>query len=83
LIESSRDPELDACRALVAIGITGRLAVWRSGAAHAASRVDIERGAKWSAVETDHGPRFVPWQPFDPWRRPPREHEPELAAIAA
>ena len=42
LVESTRNPEFDACRALFARGITGKLAVWRWGAAAPCMMLDIE-----------------------------------------
>jgi hypothetical protein len=65
IIESSRNPEFDACRALLALGITGTLQVWRPGRTKADMRLDVERGAKLTIRETDeHGPRLVRWEPF-------------------
>lgn len=62
----SRDPEHDAARALLAKGITGTLRVRWRGAAHDASRVDIERAARRSVRETrGEGPKFAPWKVFD------------------
>jgi hypothetical protein len=31
LVDSSRYPEFDACRALLALGLTGKVEVWRQG----------------------------------------------------
>ena len=65
LIESSCNPEFDACRALLAQSITGKLAVWRRGAAAPCMTLDIERGARLTISETDkEGPRLVRWRPF-------------------
>jgi hypothetical protein len=52
LVERSRDPEFAACRALMAMRITGTLQTYRRGFLAPAMRMDIERGAKLS-VETD------------------------------
>lgn len=61
----SRNPELDACRALLARGVTGTLEVWHRGATHAASRIDIAEGAKWTITEADRaGLMLVTWKPF-------------------
>jgi hypothetical protein len=66
LIEYTRNPEHDACRALLARGITGRLEVWRAGAELPASSIDIERGAQWTISETgEHGPLLVRWKRFE------------------
>ena len=54
LIEETWNPELEACRALIARGITGRMEVWRAGKAHADIIVpSIEEAARWSVVEND------------------------------
>jgi hypothetical protein len=65
LIESSRVPALEACRALLALGITGKLEVWRPGKAWPDMQLDIEEGAKLTVIETEkEGPRFGWWRPF-------------------
>jgi hypothetical protein len=65
LIESTRNPEYDACRALLARGVNGRLEIWRAGVAFPASSIDIERGARWTALETEReSPRIVRWRSF-------------------
>lgn len=64
LVESSRNLEFDACRALLARGITGKLQVWRAGTASADMCLDIERGAGLTIHETDaSGPRLARWKP--------------------
>jgi hypothetical protein len=64
LIESSRTPEFDAARALLAKGITGQLEVWHNGAAFYAMRVDIAKAAGLTVEESDRiGPRFARWRP--------------------
>ena len=65
LVDGSRNPEFDACRALLARGIRGKLEVWRKGATFPATVLDIEAGARLTMVETDAaGTRFMRWQPF-------------------
>jgi hypothetical protein len=65
LVDGSRNPEFDACRALLARGIRGKLEVWRKGATFPATVLDIEAGARLTVAETDAaGPRFMRWQPF-------------------
>jgi hypothetical protein len=65
LVESTRNPEFDACRALLAQGITGRLLVRRAGRVCADLALDIERGARLTIRETDAaGPRLVRWEPL-------------------
>ena len=65
LIESTLNPEFDACRALLALGITGKLTVWRRGGSTPCMTLDIEQGADLTVAETDgDGPRLVRWRPF-------------------
>ena len=67
LVEGRRNPIFDACRALLARGITGRLEVWRWGKASADMQLDIERGAGLAICETATvSLRVVPWQPWRP-----------------
>ena len=61
LIEDTWNPEFEACRALVARGVTGRLETWRTGK----TVPDIEEGARWTVVENDkEGPVIKRWEPF-------------------
>ncbi len=46
LVSDSFDPEFDACRALLAKGITGRLETWREGTPYPCMILDIELAAK-------------------------------------
>lgn len=65
LVQSTRDPEFDACRALLAKGLTGRLEIWRHGTTFPAMRLDIAMGAGLTVEESDRiGPRFARWRPF-------------------
>jgi hypothetical protein len=65
LIEETWNPEFEACRALLARGIVGRLEVWRFGKSHPDMLVpDIAKAAELAVVENEsHGPRFVRWKP--------------------
>lgn len=65
LIDESWNPELEACRALLAHGIMGRLEVWRFGKSHPDMLVpDITKAAEWTVEESDkRGPHFVRWWP--------------------
>jgi hypothetical protein len=66
-----RDAE-EACRALAAQGITGRLEMWRPGRPRRDMACDIEKGAGLTVVETDAVcPSFRRWEPF---RADAREH---------
>ena len=53
LVEGRRNPIFDACRALLARGITGRLEVWRRGKTSADMQLDIEKGAGLRIEEGD------------------------------
>ena len=66
LIEDTWNPEFEACRALVARGITGRLETWCAGKTHPGLIFpDIEEGARWTVVENDkEGPAIKRWEPF-------------------
>ena len=65
LLEAVREPLFDACRALKALGVAGRLEMWRLGKGHYDAAVDIERGARWTVAETaESGPVISPWRPF-------------------
>ena len=66
LIEVTWNPEFEACRALVARGVAGRLDVWRAGKTHPDVIVpDIEEGARWTVVENAReGPVIKRWEPF-------------------
>src|SRR5262245_41061940 len=64
LIESARDPEFEACRALLARGITGTLVTYNPGGTVPRMRVDIEKGTKLSTVENaKDGPRRARYRP--------------------
>ena len=63
LIEDTRNPEYDACRVLLAMGITGRLQTWRQGSQAPCLRLDIENGAKVTIEEGQRaGPRLRRWE---------------------
>ena len=71
LIEELWNPELEACRALLARGFVGRLEVWRFGKDHPDMLIpDIAKTAECTVEENEkRGPRFVQWtRPDDaPW----------------
>jgi hypothetical protein len=68
LLASSRCPLLDACRALLTRGVTGRLELWRSGRTSFDVAADIEEGAKWTILETEtESLRLARWTP-SPWK---------------
>jgi hypothetical protein len=64
LVESSRNPEFDACRALLAKGLVGYVEVWRVGSSFSAMRLEIQTAAGLTVEEGDReGLRFVRWRP--------------------
>jgi hypothetical protein len=64
LAEGRRNPIFDACRALLARGITSRLEVWRPGKESADMQLDIEKGAGLTVAENDSdGLRLRPYEP--------------------
>jgi hypothetical protein len=65
LIESSRNPEFDACRALMAQGVSGLAEIWWRGGSFPAMTLDIAGAAELTVSETDkEGPRLIRWRPF-------------------
>ena len=59
LIQSARDPAFEACRALLAKGVKGRLVTYSPGSSVPRMRVDIEIGAKLTTIDSSTvGPRF-------------------------
>jgi hypothetical protein len=64
LIESARDPEFEACRALLASGATGTLVTYSPGSSVPRMKVDIENGAKLATIDNaNDGPRFGRYRP--------------------
>ena len=64
LIESARDPAFEACRALLARGIVGRLVTYSPGSSVPRLRVDIEQGATLMTIDNaNDGPRFGRYRP--------------------
>ena len=62
LIEDTRNPEYDACRVLLAMGITGEVQTWRQDRQEPCLRLDIERGANLTVEEGQRvGPRLRRW----------------------
>jgi hypothetical protein len=65
LLDGVRVPVFDSCRMLLAMGIKGRLEVWRPGKTYWDIATDIERGAGLTVEESDTvSVRIVPWMPF-------------------
>jgi hypothetical protein len=58
LVERSRDPECDAARALIAKGITGKLAMLDGKTGKPRTVIDIEKAARLTAEEGPSAPRF-------------------------
>jgi hypothetical protein len=63
LVERSRVPELDAARALVAKGPTGKLTMLDGKTGTPRSIINIERAAKLT-VDESRTPRFSKWKPM-------------------
>jgi hypothetical protein len=64
LIESARDPEYEACRALLAKGIKGKMVTYSRGSLVTRMRIDIETGAKLTIIENaKEGPRRARYRP--------------------
>jgi hypothetical protein len=64
LIENTREPIFNACRALVAKGLKGRLEMWAGEPYPRMIVRDIERGANSMIVEgAKTAPRIVEWNP--------------------
>lgn len=65
LIEATRDPEHEACRALLALGLTGQLQTTWCGKKGICAKFDIETAAQFTTSDADNGTRTVRWKPFD------------------
>jgi hypothetical protein len=65
LIASTADPEFNACRALLARGIKGRLTTRWAGTSVTAMTMDIEAGAKLRTSERADGLRTVAYVPLE------------------
>ncbi|QRM42812.1 hypothetical protein [Rhizobium sp. BG4] len=66
LIAKTRNPTADACRRLIALGLSGRLEVWDDERAFPRMIIpDISKAAKLTVAESaTQSPRIVPYQPF-------------------
>jgi hypothetical protein len=65
VVVCSRDPEHDAARALLAKGITGKLAFVDAQTSEPRTFIDIEKAAKRTVRENRRdGPRFAKWEPM-------------------
>jgi hypothetical protein len=67
LIEKSVKPAAEACRALVALGLTGSAEMWRAGTkAPAMFFRDIAKAAELTTTEGEmSGPKVTKYVPFD------------------
>lgn len=59
-----RVPSFDSCRALLALGITGRVGFIHAGTDRVAFWMDIEKGAGLTVEENDEGIRIRKYRPF-------------------
>jgi hypothetical protein len=65
LVEGARTPLFDACRALLARGVTGTLVMYSRGGTVARAKVDIEKGAESTIIENAmEGPRLGRFRPY-------------------
>jgi hypothetical protein len=66
LIDDTWNPELEACRALVVRGVSGRLEVWRADRASPAMIITDIAGVSGRTVKENEkmGPRSAPWAPL-------------------
>lgn len=83
IVTRSRDPEFDACRALKALGLTGKLQIIDANTGQHRLTVDIAKGAKLAAREDSRGMRFARWVPWETWNVSPRIAERTLGRIGA
>jgi len=66
IVSGSRIPEFDACRVLLARGLTGTLVLADAVTGKNRLSLDIERGAKLTVREDQNrAPRLAKWKPFD------------------
>ena len=66
IISGSRIPEFDACRVLLARGLTGTLVLTDAVTGKNRLSLDIERGAKLTVREDQNrAPRLAKWKRFD------------------
>jgi hypothetical protein len=66
IVSGSRTPEFDACRVLLARGLTGILILADAVTGKNRLSLDIERGAKLTVREgQNRAPRLAEWKPFD------------------
>ena len=64
LIESTRDPEYEACRTLFGRRIVGTLVTYGPGSEVPCSKIDIEKGAKLTTIDNaTKGPRTGNYRP--------------------
>jgi len=62
IVRRSHDPELDACRALLAKGVTGKLSL-TDHTGKPRLTMDIEIGARWSVIDDDkRGLLLIPYR---------------------
>jgi hypothetical protein len=64
IVEGSNNPEHDACRAMLAKGLTGTLLILDCATGRERSRIDIERGSLWLVSEDQRGFRFRRWTAY-------------------
>jgi hypothetical protein len=66
LIKACRCPLFDACRALLARGMTGRLELWCPGKATFDAACDVQVGARHTIAESEtRSLQLAPWSSWD------------------
>ena len=64
LVDGSRDPEHDACRELLAMGITGKVTFRHKGSPHPSMTMTIEKSAQFTVGEDGKRFRLRKYIPF-------------------
>lgn len=75
LVEGVRDPEPDACRELLDMGITGKVTFRHKGSLHPSMFMDIEKAAQWSIHEDGNGFHRRRYKAYHSGSGSPKTHE--------
>lgn len=82
LLERARDPEFDACRALLDRGIRGTLETYRQGSEVCGMRIDIAAGAKMRTAESEKkGLQMTAYAPHPNWSAVSSSHREQIRAL--
>jgi len=67
IVAKSSDPEFSACRAMKAMGLSGRVEFYRPGVTYPGLIIhDLIKSACLRVIESDDGPVLKGWRPFEP-----------------